>query len=67
MGFFASKCLSSIWSLLKNYEKVPKNLPSEKAFAMAFLAALIGFISVKNGKFAAQKKIKAQMDSKSEQ
>ena len=45
MGFFVSKAISMIWSLLKDYKYMPEIL-FEKQIGMALLAALIGLISV---------------------
>ena len=44
------------WSLLKTYKHVPNDIPFEKQFGMAFLAAIVGYISVKKAKIAASRK-----------
>ena len=52
-----SKSISQAWDMLKKYKKVPSGILFEKQIGLAILAALIGFVSVKNGrKEAALKK-----------
>ena len=56
MGFFFSKAISMAWGLAKTYKVAPSNLPRiEKVLGMGLLCALIGFVSVKQGKSAAMR------------
>lgn len=46
VGFYISKAISLLWQILKFYHLVPA-IPFEKQVGFAILAALIGFLSVK--------------------
>ena len=56
MGFFVSKAISLIWRNCQKYGLAPGYVPFENVFAVALIAGLIGYISVKKAKLKAKEK-----------
>ena len=62
VGFFVSKGLSIAFRLLQARKLAPSHVPFENVLAVALIAGLIGYISVKKSKLKAKEKKKIEVE-----